>query len=230
MDSKGKILLVEDEENFGFVLKNLLEIAGYTVDLAVDGNVGYAKFKSGKYELCLLDVMMPFKDGFSLAKEIRVIDTAVPIIFLTAKTAKCDKVKGYQLGADDYITKPFDSELLLLKMETVLRRSAPTRCQEPDEVYIGHYTFVPSKRMLVHRSHSCRLSPKEAQLLSVFCRYTNEVMPRTVALREIWNNVDYFSTRSMDVYVAKLRKRLKKDERIDIENIHAMGYLFTVPQ
>ncbi len=230
MDKKGRILLVEDEENFGAVLQNYLELSGYQVDWAVDGNVGISKFRTGSYIMCLLDVMMPFKDGFTLATEIRNIDKEIPIIFLTAKGDKADQVKGYRIGADDYLTKPFDSELLLLKMNSILKRAAGRVAAIPSKVELGGYVFSPSTRILTFEEEESKLSPKEAQLLTMLCKYTNDVMPRAIALHEIWKNDDYFATRSMDVYVAKLRKRLNKDTRIDIENIHATGFHFRVPE
>lgn len=225
---KARILLVEDEENFGSVLKNYLELSGYDVDLAEDGNVGVSKFKVGNYDLCILDVMMPFKDGFTLAREIRNRDKKIPIIFLTAKGEKEDQLKGYKSGGDDYLTKPFDTEVLLLKLERIIERSQTEILAANEELEFGQFTFNPSSRILTFNGKTEKLSPKEGKLLHLLCKYKNSTLPRNVALTEIWNNDDYFTTRSMDVYIAKLRKKLKPDPSIEIENIHSLGYTLKV--
>jgi len=227
---KAHILLVEDEANFGSVLKNYLELSGYSVELAEDGNVGISKFKSGAFNLCILDVMMPFKDGFALAKEIRMKDKKIPIVFLTAKGEKEDQLKGYQSGGDDYLTKPFDTEVLLLKLERILERSKTEILAEDEELSIGQFKFNPSTRVLSIKGCDDRLTPKEGMLLHLLCKYRNSTLPRNVALTEIWNNDDYFSTRSMDVYIAKLRKKLRPDSSIRIENIHSLGYTLQIDQ
>jgi len=226
--SKARLLLVEDEENFGSVLKNYLELSGYFVDLAQDGNVGVAKFKGGQYDLCILDVMMPFKDGFTVAKEIRSKNKQVPIIFLTAKGEKEDQLKGYRSGGDDYLTKPFDTEVLLLKLDRILERSTSDVFSEMEPLSIGQFTFDPETRILSINSQEDKLSPKEGKLLHLLCKYKNSTLPRSVALTQIWNNDDYFATRSMDVYIAKLRKKLKPDPSIEIENIHSHGYTLKI--
>jgi DNA-binding response OmpR family regulator len=223
---KGRILLVEDEANFGQVLKSYLELSDYRVDLATDGDVGYSRFKSSEFDLCILDVMMPKRDGFSLAEDIRKIDRRVPLIFLTARGEKEDQIKGYRSGADDYLTKPFDSEVLLLKIERILERNGEEK--KPEVLEIGRYRYSPAKRLLELGDHSEKLSPKEGALLEMLVRYTNRVMPRSEALIKIWKNDDYFTTRSMDVYVAKLRKKLERDEAIQIENVHGTGYILHV--
>jgi DNA-binding response OmpR family regulator len=225
---KARLLLVEDEENFGSVLKNYLELSGYSVDLAEDGNVGVSKFKGGNYDLCILDVMMPFKDGFTVAREIRSKNKKVPIIFLTAKGEKEDQLKGYRAGGDDYLTKPFDTEVLLIKLERILERSRGEIRSENEELSIGRFTFNPSTRILAINGAEDRLSPKEGKLLHLLCKYQNSTLPRQIALIEIWNNDDYFATRSMDVYIAKLRKKLNQDPSIEIENIHSSGYLLRI--
>ncbi len=224
---KAKILLVEDEENFGQVLKSYLELADYSVELAQDGDLGYSRFKSGTYDLCIFDVMMPKRDGFTLAADVRKLNQEIPIVFLTARGEKEDQVKGYKTGADDYLTKPFDSEVLLLKIEAILARRGGTKPQA-EILEIGHYRFKPRERMLDLNGNSERLSPKEGALLEMLIQHVNSVMPRSEALLKIWNNEDYFTTRSMDVYVAKLRKKLERDSRIRIENIHGTGYILHV--
>lgn len=228
MTKGARILLVEDESNFGSVLKNYLELSSYQVDWARDGEQGWHYFKRSTYDLCLLDVMMPVKDGYSLARDVRGVNADVPIIFLTAKGEKEDQVKGYKMGGDDYITKPFDTELLLLKINAVLQRSKVRNTAE-EAFQLGGYYFTPAKRQLAFGSEQVRLSPKENSLLQVLCRYQNDIMPRQLALVEIWQNDDYFATRSMDVYIAKLRKLLNKDATVSIENIHGAGYQLNVP-
>ena len=225
---KSRILLVEDEENFGSVLKNYLELSGYSVELAKDGNIGVSRFKSGEYDLCILDVMMPFKDGFTVAKEIRKKDAHVPIVFLTAKGEKEDQLKGYKAGGDDYLTKPFDTEVLLMKIERMLKRSIVDHSNISESIELGKFSFYPSTRKLAINGTEERLSPKESKLLHLLCKYRNQIMPRSVALTEIWKNEDYFTARSMDVYIAKLRKKLRVDQSIEIENIHSAGYLLKV--
>jgi len=222
----GRILLVEDEANFGQVLKSYLELADYHVDLATDGDLGFSRFKSAEFDLCILDVMMPKRDGFSLAEDIRKIDRKIPLIFLTARGEKEDLIKGYRSGADDYLTKPFDSEVLLLKIKRILERHGEE--EQPESLEVGRYRYFPAKRLLEFEDGSEKLSPKEGALLEMLVRYTNQVMPRSEALIKIWNNDDYFTTRSMDVYVAKLRKKLDRDEGIQIENVHGTGYILHV--
>ena len=224
---KAKILLVEDEENFGQVLRSYLELAEYQVDLAIDGDVGYSRFKSGEYDLCIFDVMMPKRDGFSLAEDVRKINSQIPIVFLTARGEKEDQIKGYRSGADDYLTKPFDSELLLLKIEAILKRREATNAA-PERLEIGDYIYFRGKRSLEHQKKVEKLSRKEGALLEMLFEYANRVMPRSEALLKIWKNDDYFTTRSMDVYVAKLRKKLGKDPKISIENVHGTGYILHI--
>jgi two-component system, OmpR family, response regulator len=225
---KPKILLVEDEANFGAVLKNYLELSEFSVVWAEDGNVGLSKFKSSPFDLCILDVMMPNKDGFTLAKEIKAINKDVPLIFLTAKSMKEDHIAGYKLGADDFITKPFDTELLLFKIRAILNRHGEAAVEDP-EIEMGTLTFDSRRRLLLNNGKSTRLSPKESMLLHMLCKHANDVMPRQRALIDIWNNDDYFATRSMDVYIAKLRKHLRADPNLSIENIHGAGYQLNIP-
>ncbi|MDE5420215.1 response regulator transcription factor [Labilibaculum sp. DW002] len=220
-----KILLVEDEPNFGAVLKNYLEISDFNVDLCKNGKDGLSSFLTSKYKLCILDVMMPEMDGFTLAKKIKAIDPNIPIIFLTAKTLKEDIIQGYQLGADDYITKPFDSELLIYKIKAILSRNNNVAKEPIDEKYtIGKFTFDPLLRTLRDEIQEQKLSPKESELLCLLSQNLNHILPREKALQEIWGDDNFYTTRSMDVYITKLRKYLKSDPSIIIENIHGSGF------
>jgi two-component system OmpR family response regulator len=225
MDKKTKILLVEDDPNFGSVLKNYLELNDYDVKLSSDGSAGYDQFVSGKFDVCILDVMMPKKDGFTLAKEIREKDEHIPIIFLTAKTMKEDMLTGFRVGGDDYLTKPFDSEVLLYKLKAILKRTAD-HMHDPSqkEFNIGKYNFNFDHRTISLDGNSQKLSPKEADLLRLLCVYKNELLPRQKALKEIWGDDNYFNARSMDVFITKLRKYLKEDPALDIINIHGKGF------
>ncbi|MGE0560214.1 MAG: response regulator transcription factor [Flavobacteriales bacterium] len=223
MKNKYTILLVEDEENFGLVLKNYLELSNYIVTLCKNGKLGLNAFKKDQFDLCVFDVMMPEMDGFTLAEEIRKINSQTPIIFLTAKTQKHDVVKGYQLGADEYITKPFDTDVLLLKINAIIQRSTGLKDQSKEFV-LGLYEFNANTRELISRYGVQKLSPKEAKLLELLCQNKNEVVPRELALNKIWNDNSYFATRSMDVFIAKLRKYLKQDSSIEIINVHGNGF------
>lgn len=222
-----KILLVEDDQNFGDVLKSYLEMNDYEVNLATDGEMGLQEFKKSKYDLCILDVMMPKKDGFTLAKEIREKDKDTPIIFLTAKTLKEDILEGFKIGADDYISKPFNSEELLYRVQAILKRSVKQEEPEEDikEFNVGKYHFnYPLRILTFDGTEKYKLSPKEAHLLRLFCLYKNDVLPRSIALTKIWGEDNYFTARSMDVFVTKLRKYLSKDENLEIVNIHGNGF------
>ena len=228
---KTKILLVDDELNFGSVLKDYLELDGYKVVLARDGEMGLSAFRKDKYDLCILDVMMPRMDGFTLGKEIRKADDKVPLIYLTAKTLKDDILEGFKTGADDYITKPFDSEVLLYKIKAILKRNEADEKIIPDAEYnIGQYVFNSKLRSIIRAGEVQTLSPREADLLKLLCFYRNDVMPRSEALKRIWNEDNYFTTRSMDVFIAKLRKYLKDDPKIEIVNIHGNGYILKVSE
>jgi len=231
INNTNHILLVEDDQNFGDVLRSYLEMNDYSVDLAKDGEEGLSKYNQGNYALCILDVMMPKKDGFTVAKEIREKDENIPLIFLTAKSLKEDVLEGFKIGADDYITKPFNSEELLLRVQAVLRRAAPK--PEPEEEVtefdFGKYHFNFPLRILTYTPESGDpekdyLSPKEAQLLRLFCINKNDVLKRSEALTKIWGEDNYFTARSMDVFVTKLRKYIKKDDRLEIVNIHGNGF------
>mgnify|MGYP001602269856 CR=1 FL=1 len=223
----SKILLVEDDPNFGTVLKDYLILNDYNVTLAKDGLEGLIMFKNDDFDLCIFDVMMPRKDGFSLAKDVRATNSEVPIIFLTAKTMKEDVLKGYQSGADDYLNKPFDSEVLLYKIKAILQRKETERSTEEDtfEFKIGNFDFNSKLRHLSFDGGEIqKLSPKESKLLKMLATYKNDLMPRELALTKIWRDDNYFTSRSMDVYIAKLRKYLKADDKVEILNIHGEGF------
>ena len=228
--TKPKILLCEDDTNLGMVLKNYLELNDYEVFLERDGRLGLAAFQREKFDICLLDVMMPNMDGFTLAEEIRDINPDVPLFFLSAKTMKDDIIQGYKLGADDYITKPFDSEVLLLKIKAILKRNEELHKEEANaEFDLGKYHFNPRLRQLTVNGNTQTLSPKENELLKMMSEYKNDLLPRETALKKIWGSDTYFNGRSMDVYIAKLRKYLKEDENIEIVNIHGNGFRLVAP-
>jgi hypothetical protein len=223
--TKPKILLCEDDTNLGMVLKNYLELNDYDVVLERDGRLGLAAFQREKIDICLLDVMMPNMDGFAVAEEIRDINPDVPLFFLSAKTMKEDIIQGYKLGADDYITKPFDSDVLLLKIKAILKRNEETHREEVNaEFDMGKYHFNPRLRELTIDGKINVLSPKENELLKMLCEHKNDLLTRESALKKIWGSDTYFNGRSMDVYIAKLRKYLKEDETIEIVNIHGNGF------
>lgn len=227
---KAKILLCEDDQNLGMVLKNYLELNDYDVTLERDGRLGLAAFQRERYDLCLLDIMMPHMDGFKLAEEIRDVDPDIPLFFLSAKTMKDDIIQGYKLGADDYITKPFDSEVLLLKIRAILKRNEEgNKEQENKEYDLGSYHFNPKLRELSHDGKMQTLSPKENELLKLLAEHLNDLLPREQALKRIWGSDTYFNGRSMDVYIAKLRKYLKDDSTIEIVNIHGNGFRLVAP-
>jgi two-component system OmpR family response regulator len=226
MGSK-KILLVEDDPNFGTVLKDYLALNDYNVTHAKDGIEGLIMFKNNDFDLCILDVMMPRKDGFSLAQDIRSSNKEIPIIFLTAKTLKEDVLRGYQVGAEDYLNKPFDSEVLLFKIKAILQRKESDTSAEDEqfEFEIGSFFFNSKLRHLsVGENEPQKLSPKESKLLKMLALHKNDLMPRELALTKIWRDDNYFTSRSMDVYIAKLRKYLKLDESVEILNIHGEGF------
>ena len=222
---KPKILLCEDDTNLGMVLKNYLELNDYEVILERDGRLGLAAFQREKFDICLLDVMMPNMDGFTVAEEIRDINPDVPLFFLSAKTMKDDIIQGYKLGADDYITKPFDSDVLLLKIKAILKRNEELHKEEANaEFDLGKYHFNPRLRELIVNGKTQTLTPKENELLKMLSEYKNDLLPREAALKKIWGSDTYFNGRSMDVYIAKLRKYLKEDAKLEIVNIHGNGF------
>jgi DNA-binding response OmpR family regulator len=221
-----KVLLVEDDSNLGNLLKEYLEAKGYPTVLAVNGKQGYDFFSKDKYGICILDVMMPIKDGYTLAKEIRAIDTNIPIVFLTAKSMKEDAIEGFSVGADDYITKPFSMEELLLRIKAILRRTAGNSSKNSDATSftIGKYKFDYKHQILDLKGVQHKLTTKEAELLKLLCLHANEVLDRNFALKSIWQDDNYFNGRSMDVYIAKLRKYLKDDTNVELINVHGKGF------
>lgn len=232
MNNKVKILLVEDDPNFGSILKSYLELADYEVVLKQDGKQGLACFKNNSFDLCILDIMMPEMDGFTLASEIKKLNDKVPLIFLTAKTLKEDVIEGFKIGADDFLTKPFDSEVLLYKISAILKRKSYGEEQDDgvEEFSIGKYKFDSRLRLLFVGEHSYTLSPKESSLLYMFCRSRDGILSRSDALIKIWGADNYFTARSMDVFIARLRKYLKDDPSVEIINIHGNGFRLFVGQ
>ena len=230
MEEKMNIMLCEDDENLGMLLREYMQAKGYVVDLFPDGDVGYKSFLKNNYDLCVLDVMMPKKDGLTLAQEIRVVNAEVPIIFLTAKSLKEDILEGFKIGADDYITKPFSMEELLFRIEAILRRVKGKRGKEASSYQIGKFTFDTQKQLLIIEDQSTKLTTKESELLTLLCMHSNEILERNYALKSIWIDDNYFNARSMDVYITKLRKHLKADPAIEIINIHGKGYKLIVPE
>jgi len=226
-----KILLVEDDQNFGAILKDYLSLNDFAVTLAKNGMEGFEKFKKDNYDLCILDVMMPYKDGYTLAKEIREKNKDIPIIFLTAKSMKEDVLKGYKVGADDYLNKPFDSDVLLMKIKAIMQRKASDSKvdQQIFEFQIGQFHLNAKLRYLtLPGQEPIKLSPKENELLKLLALHENDLMPRELALTKIWRDDNYFTSRSMDVYIAKIRKYLKDDPQVEILNIHGEGFRLVV--
>jgi DNA-binding response OmpR family regulator len=227
MDIKAKVLLAEDDENLGILLKEYLKVKDYDTDLYSDGDTAFRGFRDsgGTYDMCILDVMMPVKDGFTLAQEIRQMSPDIPIIFLTAKSMKEDVVKGFSSGGDDYITKPFNIEELILRIEAILRRTSSTE-QSQATYEIGDYSFNPTKQTLIYSVDGTeqKLTSKESELLRYLCVNRNNVLDRNFALRTVWNDDSYFNARSMDVYITKLRKCLKDDPSVQIINVRGKGF------
>ena len=228
MDDKLRILLCEDDENLGMLLREYLQAKGYNADLFPDGEVGFKAFLKSKYDLVVTDVMMPRKDGFTLAQEIRQANAEVPIIFLTAKTLKEDILEGFKIGADDYITKPFSMEELTFRIEAILRRVRGKRNRESTVYKIGRFTFDTQKQILSIGDKQTKLTTKESELLGLLCAHA--ILQRDFALKTIWIDDNYFNARSMDVYITKLRKHLKEDDSIEIINIHGKGYKLITPE
>ena len=222
---RTKILLAEDDENLGSLLKEYLQAKEYEAHWLTDGEKAYRSFEKNKYDICILDIMMPFKDGFTLAREIRMIDPEMPVIFLTAKAMKEDVLEGFSIGADDYITKPFSMEELLYRIEEILRRTqgGGTKSKQT-EFEIGRYHFDANKQLLSSEGKDQKLTTKESELLNLLCANANNVLERNFALKSIWDDDNYFNARSMDVYITKLRKYLKEDSSLEILNIHGKGY------
>ena len=229
-EKKSKILLAEDDANFGAVLRDYLTMNDYEVKLCKDGSDALNTFLNNSFDICILDVMMPLKDGFMLAREIKEKNKSIPIIFLTAKTLKNDMVEGFKIGADDYITKPFDSEILLYKIKAVLNRNKETINQEhlPAQFKIGKYHFNYKLRTVSDGQQTHKLSPKEGELLYLLCLKMNDLLKREEALKKIWGDDNYFTARSMDVFIAKIRKYLSDDPNIELMNLHGSGFRLMV--
>ena len=228
-DEKVKILLCEDDENLGMLLREYLITKGYDADLQPDGEAGYKAFSRNKYDLCVLDVMMPKKDGFALAADIRSMNTEVPIVFLTAKSMKEDILQGFKLGADDYLSKPFSMEELLYRIESIMRRVKGKKAKDVYNYQLGGFAFDAQKQLLSYAGESKKLTTKESELLNLLAANANNILERNFALKTIWVDDNYFNARSMDVYITKLRKLLKTDENVAIINIHGKGYKLICP-
>lgn len=225
MPRKPKLLIVEDDPNLGQILREYLEIKGYDPQLCTDGEAGFNVFAKQSFDMCILDVMMPKKDGFTLAREIRTRNKQIPIIFLTAKSMKEDTIEGLKIGADDYLTKPFSMEELLLRMNAIFRRTAPAGVNhEQQQFSIGRLKFDAHLHSLETPSKKIKLTAKENALLLLFCQNLNKTVDRSEALLKIWNDDSYFNARSMDVYIAKLRKYIREDEKVNILTVHGQGF------
>ncbi len=225
-----KILLAEDDLNLGVLLVDYLETEGFDVKLCKDGELALKAFENNQFDLCLLDVMMPKKDGFSVATEIRAKNKKIPIIFITAKSLKTDKLKGYGLGADDYITKPFDEEELVWKIKAVIRRVPSTKSEDKTEIIkIGKYTFDFTNQSLIIGGKAKRITEKESDILKYLSAHRNNVIKREEMLKDLWGENDYFLGRSLDVFITKIRKYLKEDTDLSIENVFGVGFIFNVP-
>ena len=221
------VLLAEDDLNLGQLLAEYLEMKGFLATLYRDGEAAWEGYRLQHPDLCILDVMMPKEDGFTVARRIRAVDTDTPIIFLTAKNLQQDRIEGFMLGADDYLTKPFSMQELLLRMQAILRRTHPETPREmaPDAtLLIGRLEFQPATRTLGCNGETQTLTNKEAQLLHLLARHMNETLPRSLALTQIWGEDTYYNARSMDVYITKLRKILKRDDRLQILTVHGEGF------
>jgi DNA-binding response OmpR family regulator len=227
---KIKVLLAEDDPNLGMVLKTYLEAKGFETHLTVNGNDAFQAFVKNSYDICLFDIMMPLKDGYTLAREIRAHDKKIPILFTTAKSMQQDVLEGFESGADDYITKPFSMEELLVRMKAIIRRARPELLGEnaQDTFAIGKYTFEYTRQLLTIGTTAQKLTSKEADLLKLLCERKNDVLDRSYALTKIWNDDSYFNARSMDVYITKLRKYLKLDPEIELMNVHGVGFKLVV--
>lgn len=231
MSNSPHILLVEDDVNFGSVLKSFLEMHQYNVTLCDNGEKGYSTFRAGSFDICLVDVMMPYKDGFTLVQEIRRFDSMVPVVFITAKSMKPDVLNGFEVGADDYITKPFDSEILLQKIKALLRRSSRKTSEDAqvnEEIAIGGFVFNTQTRELQGLGNTINLSPKEAELLTLLCNEGQTLLERHKALVKLWGEDSYFTARSMDVYITRLRGYFKPDASISIINVQRKGFRLVV--
>jgi len=227
---KPKILLVEDDVNLGFVVADQLKSEGYDVTIASDGQEGFQRFNSGNYHLCIFDVMMPKKDGFSLAEDVRKVNKTIPILFLTAKTMTEDKVKGFYVGADDYLTKPFSAAELKVRVKALLKRVDISVQEEEDELKIGKYTYDILNYKLTGPGFEKKLTKKESQVLKMLAKLENQVVHRELILNAVWGKDDYFVGRSLDVFITKLRKYFANDPNVGIENIHGIGFKLIVQE
>jgi DNA-binding response OmpR family regulator len=224
-----KILLIEDDPNLGFILNENLELQGFEVKLCAEGEEGLAAYHRDQFDLCLIDVMLPKKDGFALAREIRKTNRDIPIIFLTAKSLKDDRIEGFKIGGDDYITKPFSMEELVLRIQAVLKRTKPAAERKGKNIFaIGRYTFDYEQQNLQISGKPQKLTSKEAELLKLLCLHVNEVLERELALKLVWGEDSYFNGRSMDVFISKLRKYLQEDRNVEIMNVHGRGFKLVV--
>lgn len=231
MQTKTKILLAEDDKNLGNVLKAYLEAKGFNATLCIDGKEALETFKRNEFDFCIFDIMMPVMDGFTLAKEVRKLDAHVPFLFLTAKSMQEDRIQGLELGADDYLTKPFSMEELLLRIRAIRRRVEEGKKNKPsDNVFkFGKYVFDYNRQMLTTDNSLQKLTSKEADLLRLLCQNMNNVLDRSAALNKIWYDDSYFNARSMDVYITKLRKYLKEDPDVELMNVHGVGFKLVSP-
>lgn len=224
-----KILLVEDDTSLGFIISDQLKSLGYHVTLCSDGMEGFKRFNDEVFHMCIFDVMMPKKDGFTLAREVRQMNKEIPILFLTAKSMTADKVEGFDSGGDDYLTKPFSSEELLVRVKALLRRVNIVEDDQDDKIVkIGAYNFDTANYILTHKDFEKKLTKKEAQILVMLCKFKNQVLPREIVLNGVWGQDDYFVGRSLDVFITKLRKYLILDETVTIQNIHGIGFKLEV--
>lgn len=222
---KLKILVVEDDPNLGAILSEYIEAKGFQIKLCTDGQQGFNAFAKDDFDFCILDIMMPVKDGFTLAKEIRKINRHVPVIFLTAKSMKEDAIEGFRVGADDFITKPFSMEVLLARIQAIMRRSNVVAGDSNNAVFrIGKFSFNYKLRTLNNVNKKRKLTTKENELLKLLCLNLNDVLDRTTALKAVWGDDSYFNSRSMDVYITKLRKYFEEDENVEIVNVHGIGF------
>lgn len=229
MEQKTKLLLAEDDENLGLLLKEYLVAKGFDADLYPDGEAAYKGFMKEHYDICILDVMMPKKDGFTLAKDIKIVNAEIPVLFLTAKNMKEDVLAGFKIGADDYITKPFSMEELILRIEAILRRTSQEGLANNQQMFtLGKFVFDTRKQTLSEGEESVKLTTKESDLLKLLCQNANKVLERNYALKSIWIDDNYFNARSMDVYITKLRKHLKEEPTVEIINVHGKGYKLIV--
>ena len=230
MQMKAKILLVEDDVNLGFIISDHLKTQGYEVSLCTNGVDALVSFNQNEFHLCVFDIMMPLKDGFTLAKDVRKTDQKIPILFLTAKTMTKDRIEGFKSGGDDYLTKPFSMEEFSYRVKSLLKRIDVFPEKEEAIIKIGTYSFHVDSYLLQNKSYEKKLTKKEAQILRILCKNIGQVTPREIILNAVWGQDDYFAGRSMDVFITKLRKYLKEDDAVKIENIHGIGFKLSIIQ